>query len=43
MAKPTQELQIEIYANALPASISMFVKRAPKKTLADNFEEDKMI
>jgi hypothetical protein len=28
--KPTQELQIEVYANALPASISMFVKRATK-------------
>jgi hypothetical protein len=43
MVKPTQELQIEVYANALPASISMFVKRAAKKTLAENFEEAKMI
>jgi hypothetical protein len=42
-AKPTQELQIEVYANALPASISMFVKRAAKRTLAENFEEAKMI
>jgi hypothetical protein len=42
-AKPTQELQIEVYANALLASISMFVKRATKKTLAENFEEAKMI
>jgi hypothetical protein len=42
-AKPTQELQIEVYANALPASISMFVKRAAKHTLAENFEEAKMI
>jgi hypothetical protein len=42
-AKPTQELQIEVYANALPASISMFVKRAAKKTLAENFEEAKTI
>ena len=42
-AKPTQELQIEVYANALPTSISMFVKRAAKPTLAENFEEDKMI
>jgi hypothetical protein len=42
-AKPTQELQIEVYANALPASISMFVKRAAKLTLAENFEEAKMI
>jgi hypothetical protein len=41
MAKPTQELQIEVYANALPASISMFVKRATKKTLVENFEEAK--
>jgi hypothetical protein len=41
--KPTQELQIEVYANVLPASISMFVKRAAKKTLAENFEEAKMI
>jgi hypothetical protein len=29
-AKPTQELQIEAYANALPTSISMFVKRSVK-------------
>jgi hypothetical protein len=42
-AKPTQELQIEVYTNALPASISMFVKRAAKHTLAENFEEAKMI
>jgi hypothetical protein len=42
-AKPTQELQIEVYANALPASISMFVKRVAKRTLAENFEEAKMI
>jgi hypothetical protein len=43
VVKPAQELQIEVYANALPASISMFVKRAAKKTLAENFEEAKMI
>jgi hypothetical protein len=42
-AKPTQELQIEVYANALPTSISMFVKRAAKQTLAENFEEAKTI
>jgi hypothetical protein len=42
-AKPTQELKIEVYANALPASISMFVKRATKQTLAENFEEAKII
>jgi hypothetical protein len=41
--KPSQELQIEVYANALPASISMFVKRADKHTLAENFEEAKTI
>jgi hypothetical protein len=41
--KPTQELQIEVYTNALPASISMFVKRDAKATLAENFEESKMI
>jgi hypothetical protein len=29
-AKPTQELQIEVYINALPASISMFVKSVVK-------------
>jgi hypothetical protein len=29
-AKPTQGLQIEVYVNALPASISMFVKRDDK-------------
>jgi hypothetical protein len=42
-AKPTQELQIEVYTNAFLASISMFVKRASKRTLAKNFEEDKTI
>jgi hypothetical protein len=44
-AKPTQELQIkkEVYANALPASISMFVKRDAKRTLAENFEEAKIL
>jgi hypothetical protein len=42
-AKPTQEMQIKVYANALPASISMFVKRDAKTTLADNFEEAKTI
>ena len=42
-AKPTKEFQIEVYSNALPTSISMFVKRAAKPTLAENFEESKMI
>jgi hypothetical protein len=42
-AKPTHKLQIEVYANALPTSISMFLKRAAKQTLAKNFEEAKMI
>jgi hypothetical protein len=42
-AKPTQELQIEVYVNALPASISMFIKRDAKNTLAKNFEEYKTI
>jgi hypothetical protein len=42
-AKPTQELQIEVYTNALPTSISIFVKRAAKPTLAENFEEAKII
>jgi hypothetical protein len=42
-AKPTQELQIEVYVNVLPASISMFVKRVAKTTLAENFEEAKKI
>jgi hypothetical protein len=42
-AKPTQELQIEVFANALLAFISMFVKRDAKLTLAENFEEAKMI
>jgi hypothetical protein len=41
--KPTQELQNKVYANALPASISMFLKRVAKKTLAENFEEAKKI
>jgi hypothetical protein len=42
-AKHTQELKIEVYANALPASISIFVKRVAKLTLAKNFEEAKTI
>ena len=42
-AKPTQELQIEVHANSLPTSISMFVKRATKTTLSENFEEAKTI
>jgi hypothetical protein len=42
-AKPAQEFQIEVYANVLPASISMFIKRVAKKTLTDNFEEAKAI
>jgi hypothetical protein len=42
-AKPNKELQIKVYSNALPASISMFVKRATKQTLAGNFEETKTI
>jgi hypothetical protein len=42
-AKPTQELQIEVYANALFASIFMFVKRVAKHTLAENFKEAKTI
>jgi hypothetical protein len=42
-AKPTQELQIEVYANVLPASISMFVKRVANQTLVKNFEEAKMV
>jgi hypothetical protein len=42
-AKPSQELQNEVYANASLASISMFVKRVAKPTLAKNFEEAKII
>jgi hypothetical protein len=42
-AKPTQKLQIKVYANALPSSISMFVKRVAKQTLVENFEEAKTI
>ena len=37
-AKPTQELQIKVYAYALLASISMFVKRVAKASLAENLE-----
>jgi hypothetical protein len=42
-SKPTRDFQIEVYVNALPDSISMFVKRVAKLTLAENFEEAKMI
>ena len=42
-AKSPQELQIEVYVNSLPTSISMFLKRAAKTTLAKNFEEAKTI
>jgi hypothetical protein len=41
--KPTQELQIEVYANALSTYVSKFVKRATKQTLVKNFEEAKTI
>jgi hypothetical protein len=40
---PAPELQIEVYVNALPASISMFDKQAGINTLALNFEEAKKI
>jgi hypothetical protein len=40
---PNHEFQIEVYANVLPTSISMFVKRVAKPTLAENFEEAKTI
>jgi hypothetical protein len=39
----SQEIQIEVYDNALLASISMFVKRVTKPTLAKKFEEEKII
>jgi hypothetical protein len=42
-AKPTHELQIEVYSNALPSSIFVFIKRVVKHTLAENFEEAKTI
>jgi hypothetical protein len=42
-AKPTHDLQIEVYAIALPTSISMFVKRDAKHTLDDNFKKAKTI
>jgi hypothetical protein len=42
-AKPTHELQINLYVNSLPTSISMFLNRVSKSTLADNFEESKTI
>jgi hypothetical protein len=40
-AKTTQKLQIEVYVNDLPTSISM--KSIAKHTLVENFEEAKMI
>jgi hypothetical protein len=42
-AKPTQEIQIEVYASTLPTFISMFIKRDAKPTLDENFEEAKII
>jgi hypothetical protein len=42
-AKPTQELEIKVYANTLPTFISMFVKRYAKQTLVEIFEEEKTI
>jgi hypothetical protein len=42
-SKPAKEFQIEVYANSLSPSISMFVKRDAKHTLAENFKEMKMI
>jgi hypothetical protein len=41
--KPSQELHIQVYANALPTSIFMFIKRDDKPTLDKNFEEAKII
>jgi hypothetical protein len=38
-----QELQIEVYANTVATSISIFFKRAIKPTLDEKFEEDKII
>jgi hypothetical protein len=35
------ELQIEVYANALPVAISMFVERVENNTLGLTFEEAK--
>jgi len=43
VVKPTQELKIKVYANTLPTSISMLVKRDTKQTLVENFEEAKTI
>jgi hypothetical protein len=40
-SQPTQELQMEVYGNALPIYISMFVKRNGKDTLLTTFEEAK--
>jgi hypothetical protein len=36
-------MQIKVYANAFLASISMFMKRDSKNTLAENLEEAKRI
>jgi hypothetical protein len=43
VATPAQELQIEVYANALPTSIFMFITRVAKQTLMENFKEAKTI
>ena len=43
VVKLDQKLQIEVYANALPTSISLFVKKIAKQTLAENLEYSKMI
>jgi hypothetical protein len=39
--KPTQELQTQVYVNAFPAHVSMFIKQARNNTLAQNFEKNK--
>jgi hypothetical protein len=33
----TLELQIEVYTNVVPTSLSMFVKRAAKNTITEKF------
>jgi hypothetical protein len=39
----SQEIQMEVYANSMLASISVYIKHVGKKTLALNFEEVKKI
>ena len=38
-SRPAEDVTVEFYTSSLPVSMAMFVRRAAKLTLAENFEE----